>query len=85
MKIYKKITRKQAGVIYRALKEGRIEMSDKEVSIMYDIVDFEGYDDGGSLNSINDRLTVAVDKIFEGDFTSSVGANAQIARAFNRF
>lgn len=74
-----KITRAQAGVIYRAYKQGKVEMSRDEASEMYDLVNYEGYDDNGSVSEKIDRLLVAVMEINENDYE---GANRQIRMAF---
>lgn len=73
------ITRAQAGVIYKAYKQGKIEMSRDEASEMYDLVDYEGYDDNGSVSAKVDRLLVAVMAIAENDYES---ANRQLRKAF---
>ena len=39
-------TRKQAGVIYRAVKSGEISMSKDAVSLMYELADEQRYLDG---------------------------------------
>lgn len=64
-----KFSRKQAGVIYRAMKEGRIEISRESVSEMYDLVnDGDCIDWNGSANSAIQDLRLAVDAIFESDY-----------------
>lgn len=65
-------SRKQAGVIYRNLKEGNLEMSQDAVSRMYDLVnDGSGIDHNGSINSEIQDLRLAVDAIFADDFAKA--------------
>lgn len=66
--MYKQITRKQAGVIYRATKEGKIEMSQEQISAMYDLTAYNGYDDNGTKQAMNDRFQLAVEAVFDGDY-----------------
>ena len=63
------ITRKQAGVIYRNVKQGALSMSKKAVSAMYDVTDLD-LRDYSYVDPIADqveRLLLAVDAIFSGD------------------
>lgn len=61
-------TRKQAGVIYRAFKEGKITMEKATVSKLYDWADDFGIDYNGSVNRIMQSVHIAIDAIFEGDY-----------------
>lgn len=61
-------TRKQAGVIYRAVKEGKIEMEKAAVSKLYDWADDFGIDYNGSVNRIMQDVHIAIDAIFAGDY-----------------
>ena len=61
-------TRKQAGVIYRAVKEGKIEMEKPAISKLYDWADDFGIDYNGSINRIMHEVHIAIDAIFEGDY-----------------
>lgn len=79
MRLYKQITKKQAGVIFRAYKEEKIEISADEIKSMYRLVDYNGYDDQGTKQFMNDRLQIAIEKIFGSDYE---GANAQLRLAF---
>ena len=69
------ITRKQAGVIYRNVKQGALSMSKKAVSAMYDVTDMDARD-YPTLDAIADeieRLLLAVDAIFAGDLAAAQG------------
>ena len=69
------ITRRQAGVIYRNVKQGTIVMSKSAVSAMYDVTDMDARD-YPTLDAIADeieRLLLAVDAIFAGDLAAAQG------------
>lgn len=78
-RIYKQITKRQAGVFFRAWKEGKAQMTEEQVRELYALVDYDGYDDNGSWGRMNDRLLVALDAFFEGNVD---GMNEQLKRAF---
>ena len=70
----KSYSSKQAGVIYRAYKEGKIEMTREAISEMYDCVGYvEVYntDDGYRANESIYAIRKAVDAIFAGDYESA--------------
>lgn len=79
--MYEQITRKQAGVLYRAWKESKVEMTEEQVNKMYDLTKYNGYDDCGDMQWRNDRLQLAIEYFFEGDLE---GTNRQIKMAFMR-
>ncbi len=60
-----RFTRKQAGVIYRAVKEGKIQMSKEDINSMYYWADRECYSDTADAYHL-DELKLAIDLIFEG-------------------
>lgn len=67
------ITRRQAGVIYRNVKQGALSMSKKAVSAMYDVTDLD-LSDYSYVDAIADqveRLLLAVDAIFSGDLAAA--------------
>lgn len=67
------ITRRQAGVIYRNVKQGALSMSKKAVSAMYDVTDLD-LRDYSYVDAIADqveRLLLAVDAIFSGDLAAA--------------
>lgn len=79
------ISRKQAGVIYRNVKQGTVEMSKKAVSAMYDLAGrtFESWERGTDLYDAEQELVGmllnAVDAIFAGrieDAQSNIDAFA---------
>lgn len=66
----KSFSRKQAGVIYRAFKEGRIEMSKPAVSAMYDMCG-EAFITCGNRDYVENCIAavqLAVSAIFDGDY-----------------
>lgn len=67
------ITRKQAGVIYRSVKQGALTMSKKAVSAMYDVTDFDvrDYDYVDPIADQVERLLLVVDAIFAGDLSTA--------------
>ena len=78
MKVY--ISRKQAGVIYRNVKQGNIEMSKDAIALMYEAVDsLDGYYKGSVLGNAVELLLMAVDAIFANNFD---GAQACINQAY---
>ena len=67
-----RFTRKQAGVIYRAYKTGEVKMDRETTSRMYDLVnDGECVDWNGEINREIQSLKLAIDAIFENDFTKA--------------
>ncbi len=73
----KSYSRKQAGVIYRAIKEGKIEMSKDAISAMYDNCDYiDVYSRLTADLAINGVPAIknAVTFIFEGNYE-----NAQVS------
>lgn len=79
------ISRKQAGVIYRNVKQGTVEMSQRAVSAMYDLAGrtFERWERGTDLydaeQALVGMLLNAVDAIFAGrieDAQSNIDAFA---------
>lgn len=79
------ISRKQAGVIYRNVKLGTVEMSQKAVSAMYDLAGrtFESWERGSELYDAEQELVGmllnAVDAIFDArieDAQSNIDAFA---------
>ena len=83
-KIYNKISKKQAGVIYRAYKSGQLNISSDEIKEVYGIADLNSALGSQRQANINDRVLVAIEKIFEGDFDGENGANYQMKVAFGR-
>ena len=64
-------SRKQAGVIYRNVKEGKIEMSKTAISVMYDNVGTVEIVDNTTAEFAQEGVTcirLAVDAIFADDY-----------------
>lgn len=63
-KLYRQLTRKQAGVIFGASKRGEIKISKNFIAKMYEVADFYGYDDNGTKQLLNDGFKAIVDTFF---------------------
>lgn len=66
----KSYSRKQAGVIYRAIKDGKLNMSKGAISEMYDMVG-EVYISMATRDYMEERIygvRLAVSAIFENDY-----------------
>ena len=59
-------TRKQAGVIYRNVKEGNLNMSKAAINMMYYWAGLECYPDTARMLDL-DMIKAAVDNVFAGD------------------
>lgn len=77
--LYKQITKRQAGVIYRAYKESLVDVTDENIKSLYNLVDYRGYDDNGSMQRMNDSIQLAIEAVFENNYEK---ANEQLRRAF---
>lgn len=64
-------SRKQAGVVYRAIKEGKLEMSKDAVSLMYDLADEERYDGSDVIPTFINNIKAMVECIFSGDMAEA--------------
>lgn len=67
----KSYSKKQAGVIYRSIKSGKLHMSKDAISAMYDGVDYIDVYDERTLNMAKYGIKLiknAVDSIFADDF-----------------
>ena len=72
--VYNNISKAQAGVIYKAYKEKKLDITKKNINYIYEIVDMEEQP-----KEIVSQLRRAVEKIFNDDY---VGANAILKDAF---
>lgn len=72
--VYSNISRSQVGVIYKAYKEKKIDLTKKNINYIYEIADMEEQPP-----EITSLLRRAVEKIFDDDY---VGANAILKEAF---
>lgn len=72
MKAY---SRKQMGVVYRAMKEGRIAISKEDVSYLYDWADADfavnNTNDSRRFDTMRYGMKNAVDAIFAGDYKAA--------------
>ena len=73
----KTYTRKQMGVIYRAVKEGKLELEKRDISYLYDMAD------GIETNNTNELqkadalyygMRNAIDAIFAGDYEAAMAS-----------
>ena len=71
-------TKKQANVIYRAMKEGKLSVSRDLMSKIYGMADesAEHFNDGFEMHEI---IPAVVTKIFEGDYVFAQGLLDEIA------
>lgn len=70
----KSFTRKQANVIYRSIKEGKIEMSKEAVSAMYDNVEYIDVYDSATADMAMygvKAIKAAVTCIIEGNYETA--------------
>lgn len=71
---YKTYTTKQAGVVYRAFKEGKIEMTKGDASKLYDFagsVEVLNTNSAKVVETIAYAIRNAVDAIFAGDYATA--------------
>lgn len=70
----KSYSKKQAGVIYRSIKSGKLSMSREAISAMYDNVDYvEVYDNKTAEMAKYGiaHIKIAVDAVFADDFETA--------------
>ena len=63
----KTYTRKQAGVIYRACKEGKLSLDKECISVIYDLAD-EYVSDVTNGQKLSAGIRDAIDRIFANDY-----------------
>jgi len=59
-------TRKQIGVVYRMAKAGDLKVEQWIMSEFYDLADYYGYDDNGSVAASEARILEILEKVFAG-------------------
>lgn len=70
----KTYSRKQMGVIYRAVKEGKIELSKGEISYLYDMADgmeVWNTDQSRLAETLHHGMSNAIEFIFAGNYDSA--------------
>lgn len=76
-------SRKQMGVVYRAMKEGKVTIEKCDVSYLYDMCDgMEVFNtnDSRTAEALHHGMQVAVEAIFAGDYaTAQVSVENMIA------
>ena len=79
----KTYSRKQMGVVYRAMKEGRLSIDKTDVSYLYDMCDgIEVFNtnDSKRAEKLFYGMRVALDAIFAGDYeTAQTSVNNMVA------
>ena len=60
-------TKKQIGVIYAKAKSGELKVEKWIISRLYDLADYFGYDDGGSVAQSEGWILRILDKTFAND------------------
>lgn len=79
----KTYSKKQMGVIYRAMKEGKLSIEKSDVSRLYDMCDgIEVYNtnDSNRAEKLFHGMRVALDAIFAGEYeTAQVAVNNMVA------
>ena len=58
-------TKKQIGVIYRMAKNGELKVEKWVISDFYDLADYYGYDDNGSVEASERKIKKILDAVFE--------------------
>ena len=64
-------TKKQVGVIYRAYKEGSLEMKERTIKAFYNLADFYGYDDNRSVEADERIIKGILESVFSKDMESA--------------
>lgn len=60
-------TKKQIGAIYRMAKNGELKVEKWVISDFYDLADYYGYDDNGSVEASERKIKKILDAVFEKD------------------
>ncbi len=81
MENYSNFTRKQAGVLYRAFKEGKLEMTDAGVKMIYARADAYRINDSREI-SVETCLRAAVDAVMGGNTEK---AQEELCQAFKEY
>lgn len=59
-------TRKQIGVIYRTAKAGALNVEQWIMTEFYDLADYYGFDDNGSVAASEAKILAILEKVFAG-------------------
>ena len=69
MTYYTRLSKKQIGIIYRANKEGKISITDKMISFLYnDVAERSGLANNEALENACKAAKSAIDNIFAGNY-----------------
>lgn len=60
-------TKKQIGVIYRMAKAGDLKVEQWIMTDLYNLADYYGYDDNGSVAASETKILEILDKVFAGE------------------
>ena len=61
-------TKKQISVIYRLAKEGTLKVQKGEIADLYDLADYYGYDDNGSVEDSEGYVLLILEAVFSKDY-----------------
>ena len=64
-------TRKQIGVLYRKAKDGELKIEKWVMSEFYDLADYYGYDDHGSVEKCDQQIKQILEYVFSGDLENA--------------
>ena len=65
---YTYISRKQIGAIFANYKQGKLQMTDEDVKLMYDrFSEVRGFNNNANYEDALDRMKAAIDSVFAGD------------------
>lgn len=64
-------TKKQINVIFKNAKEGNIKVEKWMMNRMYELADFYGADDNGSVTRSEQRIKHILDLVFDRDFETA--------------
>ena len=60
-------SKKQIGVIYRLAKEGKLQVQKSQMKDLYDMADYYGYDDNGSVEQYERHVLIILNYVFSND------------------
>lgn len=64
-------SKKQINVVYGAAKRGELEVEKWVISEMYDLADYYGYDDNGSVANAEAKIINILDAVFAKDLSKA--------------
>lgn len=64
-------SKKQIGVIYRMAKNGELQIEQWVMSELYDLADYYGFDDNGSVEASERDIKEILEKVFAGEIAEA--------------